>query len=129
MTFLQIRVPPVPPAKLLRINRDFKKYIFDGLEEAAVKLEDLISFNAMGRVIGPVTGNLGRSIKSKVREAGNITTLTISSDVVYSRIQDLGGWAGRNHASYIKPSRYWSREFDNNFVLKTLEKKMAELFK
>jgi hypothetical protein len=31
---------------------------------------------------------------------------TLSSGLVYSRIQELGGWAGRNHASYLPPRPY-----------------------
>lgn len=31
---------------------------------------------------------------------------------VYARIQELGGWAGRNHASYLPPRPYFTPAFD-----------------
>lgn len=129
LVFLQIKVPKTTPPQLANIQKNFKKYVFDGMEEAAVKLEDLISFNAMGRVIGPITGRLGRSIKSSVTEKGLITTLTVESNMPYARIQDLGGLTGRGHRTRIRPSRYFSKEFDNDFVLRILERKLGELFR
>lgn len=37
------------------------------------------------------------------------TKIRVYSNVVYSRIQDMGGWAGRNHASYIPPTDYFKK--------------------
>lgn len=37
------------------------------------------------------------------------TYLKVFSNVVYSRIQDLGGWAGRNNSSYIPPTYYFTQ--------------------
>jgi phage gpG-like protein len=31
---------------------------------------------------------------------------TLSSGLVYSRIQELGGWAGRGHRSHLPPRPY-----------------------
>jgi phage gpG-like protein len=31
---------------------------------------------------------------------------TLGATTVYARIQELGGWAGRNHASYLPPRPY-----------------------
>lgn len=54
------------------------------------------------------TGNLRRSITSKVERK----LVRIGSKLVYSRIQDKGGRAGRNHSVTIKGNRYLSSTYE-----------------
>lgn len=53
------------------------------------------------------------------------TKLRVYSNVVYSRIQDMGGWAGRNHASYIPPTDYFKKgvaHLKKDFMIKLRQK-------
>ena len=57
-----------------------------------------------------------------------LNSLKVYSNVVYSRIQDLGGWAGRGHASYIPPTYYFTngaKKLRNKFN-KLLRSKIRE---
>lgn len=59
------------------------------------------------------TGALRTTIR--VTEGPGTSVLVIAGgnfagkSVAYARIQELGGWAGRNHSVYIKPKRYMMR--------------------
>lgn len=60
-----------------------------------------------------VSGNLRRSVKQEPvsggRPVGNLRwETTVGGTSVYARIQELGGWAGRNHASHLPPRPYLS---------------------
>lgn len=62
------------------------------------------------------TGALANSIRVTelqdevmVVAGGNFAGKTIA----YARIQELGGWAGRNHSAYIKPKHYLKNGFED----------------
>jgi hypothetical protein len=44
--------------------------------------------------------------------ASRWTSLT-GATTIYSRIQELGGWAGRDHASYLPPRPYLKPTYDD----------------
>lgn len=56
------------------------------------------------------TGALSNSIR--VTESGKDEVLVVAGGtfagktIAYARIQELGGYAGRNHSAYIKPKHY-----------------------
>ena len=52
------------------------------------------------------TGNLSRSIRYKVSNEGGGVAGVVGTNVVYARIQEMGGWTGRGYASFIKPRFY-----------------------
>lgn len=55
-------------------------------------------------------------------------TLKVYSNIIYSRIQDQGGWAGRNNTSYIPPTYYFtdgSNRLKEAFIIK-LKQKLAK---
>lgn len=60
-----------------------------------------------------------------------LNSIKVFSNVVYSRIQDLGGWAGRNHASYIPPTYYFTNgaKILKDKFNKLLRKKIREKVK
>lgn len=39
-------------------------------------------------------------------------SMLVGGTAVYARIQELGGWAGRNHASYLPPRPYLKPAYD-----------------
>jgi hypothetical protein len=55
-----------------------------------------------------VTGNLRRSAQDRlpVRIGRAIWEGALRMTAAYARIQALGGWAGRDHASYLPPRDY-----------------------
>jgi hypothetical protein len=60
-----------------------------------------------------VSGALRRSIKQDPITGGHKVgqyrwETTVGGTIVYSRIQELGGWAGRNHATYLPRRPYLS---------------------
>ena len=56
-------------------------------------------------------------------------SLRVYSTIIYSRIQDLGGWAGRNHASYIPPTKYFTNgaKILKDKFMKTLKDKIKKI--
>lgn len=53
------------------------------------------------------------------------TKLRVYSNVIYSRIHEFGGWTGRNHASYLRPTKYFSggvKILSDEFYLKLRQK-------
>lgn len=71
---------------------------------------------ARARHRAPVkTGALNNSIR--VTERGNEVLVVAGGSfagktIAYARIQELGGWAGRNHSAYIKPKHYLRGGFE-----------------
>lgn len=60
-----------------------------------------------------VSGDLRRSIKQEPISGGRPLPglrweVTVGGTSVYARIQELGGWAGRNHSSHLPPRPYLS---------------------
>jgi phage gpG-like protein len=54
-----------------------------------------------------VSGDLRRSVRmTPPASSGARSAVVVGGTVVYARIQELGGWAGRNHASYLPPRPY-----------------------
>lgn len=77
------------------------------LDRIGEKIVRRIRVNLNGRLLNRRTGRLRNSWEWLVEPAGKGWQLEVASDdVVYARIQDLGGYAGRNHASFIKPTNY-----------------------
>ena len=65
--------------------------------------------NVSGRILQRRTGNLFRSLRAKVGSKSEGYQVDIGSyGVVYARIHDLGGDAGRGHSVHI-PKRGWLR--------------------
>jgi hypothetical protein len=60
-----------------------------------------------------VGGGLRRSIKQEPIVGGRRVSkhrweTTVGGTIIYARIQELGGWTGRNHATYLPPRPYLS---------------------
>lgn len=50
-----------------------------------------------------ITGQLRRSVRMIPKGPGHVQ---VGATTVYARIQELGGWAGSGHASYLPPRPY-----------------------
>lgn len=50
-----------------------------------------------------ITGQLRRSVIMKPKGPGHVQ---VGATTVYARIQELGGWTGRGHATYLPPRPY-----------------------
>jgi len=68
-----------------------------------------IKRNSSGRVLQRRSGKLHDSWEWLVSAVNRGWQLAVSSDVIYARIHEFGGWTGKNHATKIKKSRYVSR--------------------
>jgi phage gpG-like protein len=79
------------------------------LGKAGDALTREIKRNLSGRILRRRTGNLHDSWEWGVNARGSGWELVVSSDVVYARIHNFGGFTGRNHATRIKKSRYVDR--------------------
>lgn len=55
-----------------------------------------------------VTGQMAHRVRAGLvrRVRPYVWTGDVGSDVPQARIQELGGWTGRNHASYLPPRPY-----------------------
>lgn len=60
------------------------------------------------------TGTLRRSITSLVNRSKEVIEGAVGTNVVYARIQEFGGKAGRNKGVTIQPKYYISRAVDEN---------------
>jgi phage gpG-like protein len=55
--------------------------------------------------VGYITGRLRDSIE--VNEKAIAGFATVGTSLVYARIQEIGGWTGKDHMSYIPPRPYF----------------------
>lgn len=60
------------------------------------------------------TGTLRRSLTHKVEVGQGEAVGYVGSNLVYSRIQELGGRAGRGGSVNIRPKRYLQRSVESN---------------
>lgn len=60
------------------------------------------------------TGTLRRSLSHKVDTGQGEVSGYVGSNLVYSRIQELGGRAGRGQSVNIRPKRYLQRSIESN---------------
>lgn len=60
------------------------------------------------------TGTLRRSLTHKVEVSNKEAIGYVGSNLVYSRIQELGGRAGRGGSVNIRPKRYLQRSVESN---------------
>lgn len=60
------------------------------------------------------TGDLKRSIDSKVERGAGQVTGYVGSNKDYARIHEFGGRAGRNHSVFIQPKYYFTRAIQEN---------------
>lgn len=60
------------------------------------------------------TGTLRRSLTHKVQVSPAEAVGFVGSNLVYSRIQEQGGRAGRNLSVHIRPKRYLQRSIESN---------------
>jgi hypothetical protein len=60
------------------------------------------------------TGTLRRSLSHKVDTGQGEVSGYVGSNLVYSRIQEMGGQTGRNLAVNIRPKRYLQRSIESN---------------
>jgi phage gpG-like protein len=79
------------------------------LDRLGKTLTKTIKRNLSGRILQKRTGKLHDSWAWLIEPMNNGWRLVVGSDVIYARIQDLGGWTGRGHATKIPKSRYVDR--------------------
>jgi len=65
-----------------------------------------IRTNLNGRILQRRTGTLRNSWDWRIIAVNKGWQLIVGSDCAYARIQDLGGWTGKGHKTYIKPTQY-----------------------
>lgn len=59
-------------------------------------------------------GILRKGISHDVETSNDTVIGLVGSNIAYARIQEMGGKAGRNHATFIRPKRYLGRAIDSN---------------
>ncbi len=69
-------------------------------------LTGTIKRNLGGRILQRRSGKLQDSWEWTITAANAGWRLEVGSDVVYARIQNFGGWSGKNHRTRIRPHRY-----------------------
>jgi phage gpG-like protein len=105
------RLNPRKNAGLERIRRATSPAIGRALEKIGFEVDKEILKNLSGRVLNVRTGKLRSSWANPGAITQRITggwRMTIGSDVVYARIHELGGMAGRGHKTRI-PRRPYMR--------------------
>lgn len=93
------------------------------MDSIGEKLTREIKRNLSGRVLNKRSGRLHDSWEWLVEPAERGWRLEVASDVVYARIQDLGGRTGRNYATYIPASQYVQKALDR---VKPVQKLMRD---
>lgn len=76
------------------------------LERIGSLINKRIKLNLSGRLLNKRTGVLHDSWQFEVKAQSIGWRLTIWSEVAYAAIHNFGGFAGKNHASKIKKTRY-----------------------
>lgn len=89
-------------------------------KSANAQLQTVITSSVLDVLTGAVqnapykTGTLRRSLTHKVDVGRNEAVGYVGSNLVYSRIQELGGQAGRGGSVNIRPKRYLQRSIESN---------------
>ena len=73
------------------------------------RLRTEVRRNLSGRVLQRRTGDLWRSWDFKMQALSDGWRVVVGSDVVYARIHEKGGMAGRGHRTRIPKRRYATR--------------------
>jgi len=71
-----------------------------------------IRTNLNGRLLQRRSGMLHNSWDWRIEAKNAGWSVIVGSDVVYARIQDLGGWTGKGHKTHIKPTNYLRKSFE-----------------
>lgn len=90
-----------------------------------------VRVNLNGKVLHRRSSNLYRSFTGKLTRIEGGYRVTIGSQVVYSKIHDTGGMAGRNRAVRIPKRPYFRLAFvmSQFFIRKQLKNYLAEVFR
>jgi phage gpG-like protein len=83
--------------------------------------------SAPGSPPSVITGSMRRGITvlSGVRVGFGSYTAKVGPTVVYSRIQELGGATGRNHATHLPPRPYFTPSYEAFVAQDTLRRRIA----
>lgn len=77
-----------------------------------------------------VSGALRRSINVDITNSGFVTTAKIGPTIIYGRIQELGGPAGRGHSVHLPPRPYMapSLEFSRPLMSTAFAESWSTIF-
>ena len=76
----------------------------EAVEDGAYVIMGKAQINAPFRL-----GTLKNSFRVESRNIGSGAEAEVGPHVIYGRIQELGGWTGRGHKTYITGKHYLSR--------------------
>lgn len=104
---IEIKLPDRELKKISNKIPGFREGTFKGLKRAILFVEGKAkqNFGGVGQV-GVITGTLRRSIKTNVIKEGTRTRAIIGSNVIYARIHEFGGQAGRGRSVRIPARPY-----------------------
>ncbi len=123
------RTNPARPYKRMeaRLNKGMGKAA-DRVMRSVLKN---VRFNLNGRILMRRTSRLYNSFVGRISVITNGLRVTIGSPVVYSKIHDTGGMAGRNRAVKIPKRNYFRLAFVRSapIIRKELRNYLAEVFR
>jgi hypothetical protein len=104
---MQARVPAAVTAAALAMALDFTAEVKTNELTRYTHAEGTPTPSPPGEPPALISGALRGSVypQPPVSE-GAQAEVTVGGTVIYARIQELGGWAGRGHASYLPPRPY-----------------------
>lgn len=129
---LTIKSFPRDPAKLVAYDdRKARVKLNKTMHRINKSILRKVLYNINGRILHRRSSKLYRSFGETVTRIKDGYRGTTFSDLVYSKIHDTGGMAGRNHATRIPKRSYFRKAVVERapFIRKQLLNYMAEIVK
>lgn len=126
------KIFPKDPARRYRIvELRMKSVMRKHVDIVAKSVLKNVRLNLNNRILRRRTSRLYTSFKSKVSAIRGGYRITVGSPVVYAKIHDTGGMAGRNRSVRIPKRNYFRLAFimSKGVIRRSLKNYLAEVFR
>ena len=109
---IRMTMKPRTPIKLIRMQQKRLPMMEKAVRDVGIIIKQRARRNVSGPLLQIRSGNLYKNIDYTITRKlmGFLLAVGVDlSDVPYGRIQAKGGWTGRGHKTYIKPTQ-WLRK-------------------
>ena len=123
--------PKDPARRFRRVERRLKTKMRGHADVVARSVLRNVRLNLNNRILMRRSSRLYNSFTSKITRITDGLRVTIGSGLVYSKIHDTGGMAGRNRSVRIPKRNYFRLAFvmSKNVIRRELKSYLAEVFR